>query len=313
MYPHSRYVDPKVDFAFKRVFGDHKNLLISFLNAMLPLPDEAPITDLEYLTPEQVPEVPALFKNSIVDVKCVDALKRTFIVEMQMLWTASFAQRIVFSASQAYVKQLGRARDYSKLGQVYALAITNSIFAKDDEAFYHHYRIVRTAPPERVLKGLEFVFIELPKFKPKTRTDRLMQAKWLQFLSEVGNDDAEWDAAPEAERVWRQDADIAQALRLVETAAYSAAELDAYHHSQDRMRIEPTVMADMKAEGRAEGLVEGKAEGKAEGLAEGLAEGKAQAVTDIAQLLLPILDDAAIAASTGLTLDQVIALRRGAQ
>jgi predicted transposase/invertase (TIGR01784 family) len=258
MYPHSRYVDPKVDFAFKRVFGDHKNLLISFLNAMLPLSDDALITDLEYLTPEQVPEVPALFKNSIVDVKCVDALKRTFIVEMQMLWTASFAQRILFSASQAYVKQLGRARDYAKLGQVYALAITNSIFAKDDEAFYHHYRIVRTAPPERVLTGLEFVFIELPKFKPKTRTDRLMQAKWLQFLSEVGKDDAEWDAAPEPERVWRDDADIAQALRLVETAAYTAAELDAYHRSQDRMRIEPTIMADMKAEGRAEGLVEGE-------------------------------------------------------
>jgi predicted transposase/invertase (TIGR01784 family) len=302
MYPYSRYVDPKVDFAFKRVFGDHKNLLISFLNAMLPLPDDAPITDLEYLTPEQVPELPGLYKNSIVDVKCVDALKRTFIVEMQMLWTASFAQRILFSASQAYIKQLGVGKDYSELGQVYALAITNSTFEKGDDVFYHHYRIVRTAPPEQVLKGLEFVFIELPKFKPKTRTDRLMQAKWLQFLSEVGNDDAVWDAAPGPERVWREDADIAQALRLVETAAYSAAELDAYHRSEDRMRIEPTIMADMKAEGRAEGLAEGKAAG--------LAEGARQAALAIARSLLPVLADDAIAVSTGLSLADVAALRR---
>jgi predicted transposase/invertase (TIGR01784 family) len=285
MYKHSRYLDPKVDFAFKRVFGEHKHLLISFLNAMLPLPEAAPITDLEYLAPEQVPELPGLFKNSIVDVKCVDALNRTFIVEMQMLWTASFEQRILFSASQAYIKQLGRGKDYAGLGQVYALAITNSIFAHDDDAFYHHYRIVRTAPPERVLKGLEFVFIELPKFKPKTRTDRLMQAKWLQFLSEVGDDDAAWDATPESERTWRDDANIAHALRLVETAAYSPAELDAYHHYQDRMRLEPTIMADMKA------------------------EGKAEAVATIAESLLALLDDAAIASATGLSTTQVAALR----
>ena len=59
----SRDLDPKVDLAFKRVFGERANLLKSFLNAVLPLPDDGLIESLEYLTPEQVPELPGLFKN----------------------------------------------------------------------------------------------------------------------------------------------------------------------------------------------------------------------------------------------------------
>ena len=29
----AKYLDPKADLTFKKVFGEHKNLVISFLNA----------------------------------------------------------------------------------------------------------------------------------------------------------------------------------------------------------------------------------------------------------------------------------------
>ena len=32
-----RYLDPKNDLTFKKVFGEHPHLLRSFLNALLPL------------------------------------------------------------------------------------------------------------------------------------------------------------------------------------------------------------------------------------------------------------------------------------
>ena len=32
-----KYLDPKADVTFKKVFGEHKNLVISLLNALLPL------------------------------------------------------------------------------------------------------------------------------------------------------------------------------------------------------------------------------------------------------------------------------------
>ncbi|CAN5364630.1 hypothetical protein BH10PSE19_BH10PSE19_05720 [soil metagenome] len=36
----SRYLDPKSDVVFKKIFGEHPHLLKSFLNSMLPLPAE---------------------------------------------------------------------------------------------------------------------------------------------------------------------------------------------------------------------------------------------------------------------------------
>ena len=172
------YLDPKIDLAFKRVFGEHADVLKSFLNARLPLPDDGQIKSLEHLTPEQAPEVPGLFKHSIVDVKCADQQGRIFIVEMQRMWRASSEARMVFGASQAYVKQLGAGEGYDELRPVYALALINQVHRKDTPEYYHRYRIVNvgeTPEAAQTLKGLEFVFIELPKFKPQSRTQKRLQ------------------------------------------------------------------------------------------------------------------------------------------
>lgn len=80
--------------------------MTSLLNALLPL--DAPgekIVHVEYLPAELVPETP-LKKNSIVDVRCKDERGRIFIVEMQILWSSAFMQRVLFNASKAYVRQL---------------------------------------------------------------------------------------------------------------------------------------------------------------------------------------------------------------
>ena len=308
----TRYLDPKVGLAFKRVFGEHEHLLRSFLNALLPLPDDGQIESLEYLTPEQVPELPGLYKNSIVDVKCKDQRGRTFIVEMQMLWSTSFEQRILFSASQAYVKQLHASQSYASLQPVYALALTNQVFDRETAEYYHHYQIVRQHEPRRVLEGLEFVFIELPKFTPQSRTDKRMLVKWLRFMSEVGESPAK---GADADASWREDPVIAQALELVEAAAFTEQELEAYHIQIDKARIELTVLEDAeakgKAKGKAEGLAEGEAlgiaKGKAEGEALGIAKGKAEEKAEIVRTMHANgLGVAQISQFTGLTGQQVL-------
>ena len=50
-----RYYDPKTDVVFKKVFGEHKNLAISLLNAVLQLEGKNQIKDLEYLPSEILP------------------------------------------------------------------------------------------------------------------------------------------------------------------------------------------------------------------------------------------------------------------
>lgn len=69
---------------FKRVFGEHPDLLISLLNALLLLPAGEVVEELEYLPVELVPDHP-LKKNSIVDVRCRDNWGRQFIVEKLMV------------------------------------------------------------------------------------------------------------------------------------------------------------------------------------------------------------------------------------
>ncbi|MEN9670574.1 MAG: hypothetical protein RL018_851 [Pseudomonadota bacterium] len=291
-----RYMDPKVDLAFKRVFGQHIDVLKSFLNALLPLPADAPIESLEYLSPEQAPQIPYFEKFSIVDVKCKDAKGRIFIVEMQMIYTAHFGKRILFGGSQAYVRQLQHGQSYELLQPVYALALLNSVFEPDTPDYYHHYKIIKVGDAEKTLEGLEFVFIELPKFKPETLTEKRMASLWLRFLNETGNGSNIFSQQTPAPQL-QNEPDIAKALELMEVAAFSDADIAAYDKSLDAWRTHSTIVFDLTAKGKAIGLAEGRAEGKTEGLAigkaeglaagkaEGLAEGKAQGAEEKAQAI----------------------------
>ena len=50
-----KYLDPKADLTFKKIFGNHPKRLISLLNALLPLSEEEQIHEIKYLPTELVP------------------------------------------------------------------------------------------------------------------------------------------------------------------------------------------------------------------------------------------------------------------
>ena len=82
----------------------------------MPLDTSSLIVALHYLPTEQIPDIPA-FKSTIADVKCTDSLGRKFIVEMQMNWTDSFKQWLLFGTSQALVKErlLNNSYNWNKI------------------------------------------------------------------------------------------------------------------------------------------------------------------------------------------------------
>ena len=100
-----KYLDPKADLTFKKIFGNHPKRLISLLNALLPLSEEEQIHEIKYLPTELVPQLEG-GKNTIVDVLCTDVRGRKFCVEMQMEWSDAFQQRVLFNASKLYVSPL---------------------------------------------------------------------------------------------------------------------------------------------------------------------------------------------------------------
>ncbi len=64
-----KFVNPKNDVAFKKIFGsaDKTNILISFLNAVLCLTGYKEIHTVELLNPYQTPKLASL-KNTILDI-----------------------------------------------------------------------------------------------------------------------------------------------------------------------------------------------------------------------------------------------------
>lgn len=313
-----RYLDPRADLTFKRIFGEHKDLVISLLNALLPLDDDHLVKSVEYIPVEMVPDDP-LKKNSIVDVRCHDQDGRQFLVEMQMIWSKEFMQRVLFNASKAYVRQLDKKEDYNLLQPVYSLNLVNDVFMDDIPEYYHHYDIVNVEHTDKRIEGLHLIFVELPKFKPHTFSERKMQILWLRFLTEMGDVrivPQEFLANPE----------VKKAVDILEESSYTDAQLNGYDKFWDIVRTERTYinaairkgMSEGRAEGRAEGFEQGRAKGQAEGRAEGMAQGMAQGRAEgeksalykvVERMRAMGLNDSQIAEATGMDLRQIEELR----
>ena len=260
----AHYLDPKNDLTFKRVFGEHKHLCMSLINSMLPL--EKPIVGIEYQTGELIPELADVLRNTIVDVRCTDEDGRQFIVEMQMFWTESFKKRVLLNASKAYVKQLDKAEKFKLLQPVYALNFVNETFEKSpgmENEYYHHYKIVNIKDTEKQIEGLEFIFIELPKFKPQNRAEKKLHELWLRFLTEIN------ESTDEAPEELLENDDTREAVSYMERAAYTKEQLFTYDKWKIDILTERSIIDDALRKGEAIGEAIGLEKGEAIGLEKG--------------------------------------------
>lgn len=248
-----RYLDPKADLTFKKIFGTHPDLLMSLLNALLPLKDGQLIESVEYLPGELYPVSP-LLKNTIVDVRCKDNRGRQFVVEMQMEWTTAFKQRVLFNASKAYVAQIGNGQNYKLLQPVYSLNFVNAVFEPDVPDFRHDYGIVHDKYSDKTIEGLHLTFLELPKFRPDTMTEKRMAVLWLRFLTEIDN------KTQKVPRELEDNPEIHKALTQVRESAFTASELYSYDKFWDAVSSQKTLQDGRYEEGLSEGLEKGRAE-----------------------------------------------------
>lgn len=290
-----KYLDPKADLTFKKIFGNHPKRLISLLNALLPLSADEQIHEIEYLPTELVPDLEGR-KNTIVDVLCKDAKGRKFCVEMQMEWSNAFKQRVLFNASKLYVSQAMKKGSYSDLQPVYSLNLVNDIFEHKSPDFIHNYRIVHDKDSEKVIKGLHFTFIELPKFTPHSIADKRMMVLWLRYLTEIN---ANTQEVPDD---LLNDPEIGEAVEDLKVSGFTDAELRAYDKFWDTVRVEKTLQHDSYQEGMAKGMAEGRAEGRAEGLSDGMNQEK---MATALRLLAMGLSAQQVAEATELPLEEV--------
>ena len=132
----SKFLDPKNDVAFKKIFGTDKNkdILIHFLNDMITFKGQSSIVEVTFLKTTQDPETAAK-KTSIVDILCKDEKGNTYIVEMQVAKEKGFEKRAQYYASKAYIAQADVGGEYHALKEIIFLAISNFIMFPNKSGF----------------------------------------------------------------------------------------------------------------------------------------------------------------------------------
>jgi len=182
-----KFVDVKNDIAFRKVFGNEnkKEILISFLDAVLELPDGKKISKIEIKNPFLMPEIKGL-KSSILDVRVTDERDISYIIEMQVEEPDGFDKRVQYYTAKQYASQIHVGEDYPKLNQVIFIGILNFNFFEGENYLTRHL-IVNQKTGKQELKDLEFNFIELPKFdEDKIQIETLIE-KWIYFIKKAAN------------------------------------------------------------------------------------------------------------------------------
>ncbi|WP_010402003.1 MULTISPECIES: Rpn family recombination-promoting nuclease/putative transposase [unclassified Wolbachia] len=303
----SKFLDPKNDVAFRRIFGTEKNkdILIHFLNDILDFTGKNTIQDIEFLSTIQDPDI-ASKKQSIVDVLCRDSTGVQCIIEMQVAKTKGFEKRAQYYAAKAYSRQADKGDQYHNLKEIIFIAIADCILFPDKSEYKSKHTIRDENTNEHDLKDFYFIFIELPKF-PKTKEDQLSSIveKWVYFFRYADETSEE-----ELERIIGSDLIIKRAYEELNRFNWSEKEFIAYEQEIKRIRDEQAVLAqkldDAKHEGRQEGRQEGIQIGEERGIQIGKEEGKVEGKIEVAKNLLKAgISIDVVSQTTGLSFDDI--------
>ncbi len=243
------FVDVRNDVAFRKIFGNEnkKEILISFLNAVLYLSGDRVIEDITILNPWQAPKL-LHPKDTILDIRVIDKRKITFVVEIQIQRTPRFLNRVLYYTGNAYVVQLEKGCDYSNLKQVIFIGIADfNMFEGSD--YLTRLLILNTAPLNQELKDVEFNFIELPKFTKDEPELESVIDKWIYFIKNAYHINMVPKCADFME--------IQEAYDIANLMQWSKDERDLYDYWQMRDLDDIGAFREKKREEELEGLLKG--------------------------------------------------------
>ncbi|ACR47958.1 hypothetical protein RPR_p14 (plasmid) [Rickettsia peacockii str. Rustic] len=263
----SKFLDPKNDIAFKKIFGSEKNkdILIHFINDIMGFKDAEQIQDVTFLSPVQDPDI-AYKKQSLVDVLCKAQNGTQIIVEMQVSPSKGFEKRAQYYAAKAYSRQLsqGQKQDglYANLKEVIFIAISDYIIFPDKADYISHHVILDKITFEHDLKDFSFSFIELPKFNiDKIEDLKTITEKWCYFFKYAAN-----TSEADLQKIIGSDLVVGRAYEALNQFNWNEAELLAYEQEikriMDNKAVEDFMIESAEARGEARGMQIGKAEGK---------------------------------------------------
>jgi predicted transposase/invertase (TIGR01784 family) len=281
-------INPRVDFAFKKLFGseENKDLLISLINSMVRERDQ--VADLELKNPYSL----AAYREgklSILDIRAVDHKGRWFNVEMQISQDRNFDKRAIYYWSKLVTEQLAEGMMYKELKKTISINILNFDFTPDPDEHHSIYRIIneKTGVDDNLHDMFELHYLELLKFKKSFHEIGTALDRWTLFLSRAHLLDR--DNLPPG---LQEDAQIRKAVAAV----------DRMFDEEERQIYEVRIQAYADVESRIGSAMD-------QGIEIGIEKGRRDERRELAKNLLDILDDQTIASKTGLAAAEVAQLR----
>ncbi|MGL5029498.1 MAG: Rpn family recombination-promoting nuclease/putative transposase [Wolbachia pipientis] len=287
----SKFLDPRNDLCFKKIFGTekNKNILIHFLNDILGFTEINAIQEVEFLSTIMDPEV-ASDKQSIVDVLCKDSHGNRYIAEMHLARDKGFEKRAQLYAAKAYSRQLDKSGNYIDLKKVFFIAISNCNLLPEEVDYISTHNIRDIKTNGHYLKDFQFVFIELPKFaKNKVEQLESIVERWC-FFFKYAEETTEEDLKEIAEK--------APIIKL----AYD--ELDKFRwNEKDLVAYEERIM-DLRKE---EAILEYRLDlAEEKGIQKGIEKGKIEGKIEVAKAMLANnVDVNTIVKFTGLSISEI--------
>ena len=248
----TKFLDPKNDVAFKKIFGTTKNqdILIHFLNDMLVFKEGKPITEVTFLKTIQDPVIAAK-KTSIVDVMCTDTLGNQYIVEMQVAEGDDFIKRAQYYAAKAYSSQLKVTEEYHRLKEIIFLAITKFVMFPGKKEFKSDHVILDKRTRAHDLKDFSFTFLELAKFNKTKQELETIIDKWSFFFK-----NAKQTSEKDLQLIIGNDLIIERAYEELNQFSWSEEELQSYDAEVKREMDNRSILSKKYNDGKAEGKAE---------------------------------------------------------
>ena len=287
----ARFIDPRVDWAFKRIFGseDTKECLITFLNGLFE--DELVIKDVTFAKTEKLGLRPD-DRGVVFDVYCITNEGKHVIVEMQKKEQEYFADRALYYTARAIVQQGVRGIWDYHLAPVYTVCFMD--FVSDSpvlKKFRTDLVLTDLQTRQRVSDRMRIVYLQLPLFDKHTEAECMdIFDCWIYIVKNMNM----FEQMPFSEKypVFRKLAEIGDLRKL------SREELELYDEDIKNMRdIYATRKFDEKR-----GMEKGMAKGMEIGMAKGMAKEK---IATAHRLLSMGLSDEQVSTVTELPLEDI--------
>jgi len=303
-------INPKVDFAFKKLFGseENKDILMAFINSVLEESDQSeprsfePITYLTIKNPYNLASYQK-GKMTILDIKAQDDKGVWYDIEMQIAEQGFYDKRAFYYWAKMYTDQLENGQGFIELRKTIGINILDFNFS--DEPDYHNmYRIYNAKTHNQLSDLFELHFVELSKFSKGLTEMKTALDRWVTFLNRA----YEYSTNKMPTEI-AADQYIKKAVEQLDAMSLTGEEREYYENDLKRYLVDQAVRQTAEQKGMEMGMEKGMEMGIEMGIEKGVELGIEQAKLDVARnLLIDGMTIEQVARVTGLSMKDIESL-----